>query len=571
MVNTLFNPNFIGDGVRSIDGVNWSAVPFRHNAAYIIFIDANDSNTIKALNGTTGAIDFGGSANAGGVSGSSAAAVINAAIAALTSGGKIFIRAGTYQLATTLLVNCPNITLEGEGSSTVFTLPSGASYDVIHVGYSASATGTIIRNLKINATNQTQSDTYLGICLRPTNSNNSTVEGCEVTATDHAGIWCAGAECLIRGNYIHNTYGDNITVEPQATNTLVTGNICDTTSIHNNISLVQVTDVVVANNQCLNSGVYGIAIENPTSTPCTGVEIIGNLIYNSAQDGIIVYAQSNSVDSLQHGKISHNVLVGVNNTNTASSGAITLGSGTDILVDGNLLFNCYNYGILTKTVATVITIRGNQIYSGTQTTLAIYLYATSTQTYITVSDNVIVSNASGAIGIEAAGTASPCIEFGQISGNLIQMTGGGGSQCLYLQYTQHFIISGNVCIAVDGIRELTGSDYNLIINNDVTQCTNASYLIQYTGTHTLIRGNIGYNPAAISSITAGSSPYTFPTLPYDAVYVITTVGGMSALTLDTQSLFNGSFTVGQQVYVAARHTLIATWTTTAPVFEILPI
>jgi hypothetical protein len=76
-------------------------------------------------------------------------------------------------------------------------------------------------------------------------------------------------------------------------------------------------------------------------------------------------------------------------------------------------------------------------------------------------------------------------------------------------------------------------------------------------------------PAKFAS-TAGTSPFTFVVNQYDCVYVLTTVGGMTALTLDGQALFNGSFTVGQQIYVGAGHTLIATWATTAPIFEILP-
>ena len=72
------------------------------------------------------------------------------------------------------------------------------------------------------------------------------------------------------------------------------------------------------------------------------------------------------------------------------------------------------------------------------------------------------------------------------------------------------------------------------------------------------------------SWTAGTSPYTFTALPYAATFVITTVGGMTALTLDGQALFNASFTVGQQVLVPAGHSVIATWATTAPVFRVLP-
>jgi hypothetical protein len=73
------------------------------------------------------------------------------------------------------------------------------------------------------------------------------------------------------------------------------------------------------------------------------------------------------------------------------------------------------------------------------------------------------------------------------------------------------------------------------------------------------------------SWTAGTSPYTFAALPYDAVWVLTTVGGMTALTLDGQALFNASFAVGNMIYVAAGHSLVATWATTAPVFQVLPV
>ncbi len=75
---------------------------------------------------------------------------------------------------------------------------------------------------------------------------------------------------------------------------------------------------------------------------------------------------------------------------------------------------------------------------------------------------------------------------------------------------------------------------------------------------------------APASLTAGASPYTFPQWPYDVLLVLTTVGGMTALTLDGQALFNGSFSVGQVVPVKAGHTLVATWATTAPVFQVIP-
>jgi hypothetical protein len=83
----------------------------------------------------------------------------------------------------------------------------------------------------------------------------------------------------------------------------------------------------------------------------------------------------------------------------------------------------------------------------------------------------------------------------------------------------------------------------------------------------------GIVPGAASPNTAGTSPYTFQ-LPYNAIFVITTVGGMTVLAVEgrsgSQAIFNGSFSVGQNFFVPAQTQVIVTWSTTAPVFEIIP-
>lgn len=76
-------------------------------------------------------------------------------------------------------------------------------------------------------------------------------------------------------------------------------------------------------------------------------------------------------------------------------------------------------------------------------------------------------------------------------------------------------------------------------------------------------------PAPVS-LTAGATPYTFPQWPYDVLLVMTSLGDMSALTLDGQALFNGTFSIGQMISVRAGHTLVATYTSTAPVFQVIP-
>jgi hypothetical protein len=84
-----------------------------------------------------------------------------------------------------------------------------------------------------------------------------------------------------------------------------------------------------------------------------------------------------------------------------------------------------------------------------------------------------------------------------------------------------------------------------------------------------VRWNYNGQPISPSSSTAGTSPYNYR-LQYNAVFVITKVGGMSSLKLDNQALFGGSFAAGQQVTLYANHTLAVKWATTAPAFKILP-
>lgn len=79
----------------------------------------------EAVNGSTGKIDYGGSGNAGGVDGTDAAAVIQAAIDAADY-GRIFVKKGRYPLSSTPTISGgQRITIEGEAAGT-----GGTQFDV---------------------------------------------------------------------------------------------------------------------------------------------------------------------------------------------------------------------------------------------------------------------------------------------------------------------------------------------------------------------------------------------------------------------------------------------------------
>jgi len=81
---------------------DWNALldhGLEKSASYII---RKNGSYVEAINGSTGKIDYGGQNNAGGVSGTDATTVIQSAINALTDGGMVFVKKGTYTISTTL-------------------------------------------------------------------------------------------------------------------------------------------------------------------------------------------------------------------------------------------------------------------------------------------------------------------------------------------------------------------------------------------------------------------------------------------------------------------------------------
>lgn len=86
-------------------------------ASYIIFKDGSD---YYAKNGQTGVIDYGGSGDAGDVDGASFPAVMNAVYAALTGGGLVFIKKGTYTVNAKITVPNRGTATMGENMDKTF-------------------------------------------------------------------------------------------------------------------------------------------------------------------------------------------------------------------------------------------------------------------------------------------------------------------------------------------------------------------------------------------------------------------------------------------------------------------
>jgi hypothetical protein len=117
---------------------------FTETASYVIWTDGTN---VYARNGKTGAIEF---------SGSNACTVIQSAINALTSGGKIFIKAGTYTVTTWIDLGFKsNIVIQGEGDYTKLVKPLGYVKAETYYGRVlnlAYANGITIKDIYIEST-----------------------------------------------------------------------------------------------------------------------------------------------------------------------------------------------------------------------------------------------------------------------------------------------------------------------------------------------------------------------------------------------------------------------------------
>src|ERR1043165_8166346 len=106
---------------------------FNDYADYFVFIDAADSNIIKARNNATSIIDYQHATDAGDV--------MNSVIAALSSGGLIAVGPGTFNVTTTI-VPTSLIRIIGSGDATVFKLANSVNVDVFKSSNFATLTGT---------------------------------------------------------------------------------------------------------------------------------------------------------------------------------------------------------------------------------------------------------------------------------------------------------------------------------------------------------------------------------------------------------------------------------------------
>ena len=520
----------------------------------LVFLDSSGNNYVK--DGITGQLlvskgiitAWGASQGAGIVGNATTTAGIQEAVTyAHNQGGYVTIASGIFT-STATVVCYSGVDIRGQGRSTqinwngvfvLFSNNNGSNFQTV-----ANCT---LRDFFCNNTNPTVSANS-AINIGSSSNVPSHVKIIHVESNGASLEFNYASYCEIINCYVHDILLSTV-------DRGIGGDSCD----HCKIIVCIVYNVpqfgiggsnsygTISGNYVVKTGQSGVGfgIDMGSSEYFT---TIGNVLDSCGAGGI------NSENSIGHVNIKLNTIIsptgnGIQVWQNGASGT----SPVDVNILGNDIYNASAIGIYCSDV-TSGTIADNHCYITGSAGIAIAVSNIANPKNINVHDNFVFASAT-------TSAYQPAISLGSD----------------YIQCHDNMVDGNNVANNGRGIAYNNSIPNSEIYNNKVVNTQNSAYLNATNNNSTpptsakRFDHNIPINPVAIFSVTSGASPYTFPLLPYNAVYVLTTIGGMSALTLDGQALFNATFSIGQQVYVAANHTLTATWATTAPVFAILPI
>jgi hypothetical protein len=397
------------------------------------FIVRVNGGFYEAVN-SYGVITYGGSGDIGGIDGTYASSVIQAALNALTA-GRTWVEKVVFKGSITLTaqITVPNYT-EIDLTDAILTannLPCALTYGGVFYIANTSQ-NIIIHGGKINAAAANQTDKTKNIC----------------------GIYVGNTSDVI---HIYDVYIQNA---------LWCGICFD----------VGVTNSVIRNVRIDNSGSEYTGAFPPHAIYCDGAN---NLIIDKVYCYNNILASGGGViklaDHIYDARIT-NCLI-----KTYSGIGIEIISFTagynirDVLID-----NC--------TVRNAIAV--------TSIGLSINVTVASTIKNVTVSNNHFFANGGFGIQVAASGTGTT---FGiKLQGNTINnLQVVGASAGIILEGATNVTIDKNViyddqdptCM-VYGVREFSGADYNVIVNNDFGTVGTSPVIL--TGTHTIVKHNRGY-------------------------------------------------------------------------------
>ncbi len=208
------------------------------------------------------------------------------------TGGVVYIKEGTYNIATKIVINVNNTAIIGAGRSTIIQTVNN-----IKMIECINPDNILIENLYLNGAGNGNG---LNRGIQLSNSNNSIVRNCWVTDCGSTAILIIGGnDCLVMKNIVINNWSDGISLS----------GTCDR--------------IIVSNNSSSNNSDYGISL----ATSGKYGLVIGNQCNGSTnQDGIYVY-------------VTDEVIISGNHANDNEKAGIYIGDSDYCSINGNICNN----------------------------------------------------------------------------------------------------------------------------------------------------------------------------------------------------------------------------------------
>lgn len=548
-----------------------------------------------------------------------AAAVISAAISKLSSGGRLYIMAGTYTITQQINILVNNVTVEGDGAGSILKAASTitGSYGALAILYLYEVNNVVVKDLSIDGSRASipyacttpecvgiEADlsnyiTFQNLYVHDLKTSCLVFEGTLHSEMVNDFAVNCDADSILLLSYSDtqparwDTIQDNqivtasdVGISLNAADTLVEGNVITNITLnqspyhlngHDGIYVGDngnSTEVTVEGNQIYNATDYAISTDADypslvsKAIIITGNEIVscGGAIATQYTKGVDIannvvqsttYTNKPAID-IRVGTV--DALVSTNNLNDTTSAAILAGANA-VLITGNDVFETNNHKPESDAIgsyANNVTISNNVLdfTATTQSEEALYI---DSKTYgDQVIGNVILGNVASlqGTGIRWGGTNTV------ISGNKVT----GFSTCIGPEGTP---VSGNVV-------------------NNVLSKSECATSIQIADNSTIVAENIGFNPIGdiadflyVGGSGAGDGNFISPigttfNLVASTTYTITTTpctiiilkkGSGSTISIDGQPAFANAN--GLAFYLPPGHTIDFGPFITAPLIEVI--
>ena len=322
---------------------------------------------------------------------------INAAITALpAAGGQVVLLEGTYNITASVTLNKNNITLAGQGNSTILKRMYNESTNGGVINIAAAATTT--QSLYIDGNKGTYSNALNSAIYASTNCAGYTknkVQNTSIVNTSGVSIYFAGGACndntnqIIQNNYISGSNNAAIRFNYGYSASSIVNN-----TIQSNATGIIISDsyrMVVSNNQITNStgdAIYG-------DNGCSSHQIIGNEIYSSGGSGIHFNCASGG----------SNIMISNNIVTSSTQNGISIDNAGRTTISNNVLASNTSAGVSLNSLAKITTLIGNTFPSTNGTDIIDNGTNTIYYNQAGSSGNILVSGSAG-IGLNTTAPTS---------------------------------------------------------------------------------------------------------------------------------------------------------------------